>query len=176
MSHTLSKILIFAAGVVVGSLVTRKLVKEKYERKADEEIESIKHLYVYRNISKREEQPAGDEPEETNDRDYARSYAASLGYIQDDNDGKEMADVCIYSIEPAEYGEFEDYEPLSFNYYSDGVLTNDAGVPMTQDDILSTVGSNFSQYFGEYEPDLAYIRNDRLKVDIEILKEDCPYA
>jgi hypothetical protein len=176
MSNTLSKLLVFAAGAAIGSFVTWKLVKEKYERKADEEIESIKQLYVYRNIHKQEKEPAKETPEETHDRDYAKDYSAGLGYIQEDNDREEMADVCIYTIEPGEYGEFEDYQTLSFNYYSDGVLTNDAGVPMTQDDIQDIVGYDFSDAFGEYEPDLAYIRNDRLKADIEILKEDCPYA
>lgn len=176
MSHTLSKILIFAAGVAVGSFVTWKLVKEKYERKADEEIESIKQLYVYRNIRKSEEsKPCVYEPEVIDARDHARQMAEGLGYIEND-DRKEMADVSIYTIEPGEYGEFEDYQALSCNYYSDGVLTDDSGVPMSDEDISELVGSDFHEHFGEYEPDLVYIRNDRFKADIEILKEDCPYA
>ena len=42
----LSKAFIFAVGAAIGSAVTWKLVKTKYEKIADEEIESVKEVYL----------------------------------------------------------------------------------------------------------------------------------
>ena len=41
----INKILIFAAGVAIGSAVTWKLVKDKYKKLADEEIASVKEVW-----------------------------------------------------------------------------------------------------------------------------------
>lgn len=48
MNKLLSKTLIFAAGVVIGSTVTWKLIKDKYAKIADEEIESVKKVFSRR--------------------------------------------------------------------------------------------------------------------------------
>ena len=40
----INKILIFAAGVAIGSAVTWKLVKDKYKKQADDEIASVKEV------------------------------------------------------------------------------------------------------------------------------------
>lgn len=48
MNNTLSKILVFAAGATIGSVVTWKLVKTKYEQIAQDEIESVKEAYYER--------------------------------------------------------------------------------------------------------------------------------
>ena len=49
MNSTLSKVLIFAAGAAIGSAVTWKLIKEKYERIAQEEIDSVKEVFKSQN-------------------------------------------------------------------------------------------------------------------------------
>ena len=41
----LNKILIFSVGAAIGSVITWKLVKTKYERIAQEEIDSVKDVY-----------------------------------------------------------------------------------------------------------------------------------
>ena len=41
----INKILIFAAGVAIGSAVTWKLIKDKYKKLADEEIASVKEVW-----------------------------------------------------------------------------------------------------------------------------------
>ena len=45
MKGTLSKVLIFAAGAAVGSVVTWKICKNKYETLAQEEIDSVKEVF-----------------------------------------------------------------------------------------------------------------------------------
>ena len=45
MRTLINKILIFAAGVVIGSAVTWKCIKDKYKKLADEEIASVKEIW-----------------------------------------------------------------------------------------------------------------------------------
>ena len=45
MSNALSNLLLFVTGAAVGSVVTWKLVKTKYEQLANEEIESVKAVF-----------------------------------------------------------------------------------------------------------------------------------
>ena len=48
----LSKVFIFAVGAAIGSAVTWKLVKTKYEKIANEEIESVKEIYGAKRVEK----------------------------------------------------------------------------------------------------------------------------
>lgn len=61
-----------------------------------------------------------------------------------------------YIIEPEEYG--------------DDILTDTYGVNV--DDIVNTVGREFIDHFGDNpeEPDVVYVRNDRLEMDYQILQ------
>ena len=61
----LSNVLFFAVGAAVGSLVTWKLVKGKYEKIACEEIESIREMYEIKSASNSEE----EEEEELDDEE-----------------------------------------------------------------------------------------------------------
>ena len=83
-----------------------------------------------------------------------------------------MAEERPYVIDPSEYGDL-DYKQVSLNYYDDGVLTyeNDDVI----DDIDSLVGKDSLSHFGEYEADTVYVRNDRLKIDFEILADTRRY-
>ena len=45
MKDTLNNVLIFAVGAAIGSAVTWKLLKTKYERIAQEEIDSVKEVF-----------------------------------------------------------------------------------------------------------------------------------
>ena len=48
MKTTLSNFIIFATGAAIGSVVTWKIVKTKYEQIAQEEIDSVKEVYSKR--------------------------------------------------------------------------------------------------------------------------------
>ena len=55
MNSTLNKIVIFALGAAVGSLATWKFLKTKYERIAQEEIDSVKEVFARREMERDEE-------------------------------------------------------------------------------------------------------------------------
>ena len=42
-------------------------------------------------------------------------------------------------------------------------------------DVESKVGKDFSEHFGDYEPDAVHIRNENLKVDYEICMDERSY-
>ena len=47
---------------------------------------------------------------------------------------------------------------------------------MDEDEIEETIGKDSLTHFGEYEDDSVFVRNDRLKVDYEILMDQRGYA
>lgn len=177
MNGTLSKIFIFAAGAAIGSVVTWKLIKTKYEQIAQEEIDSIKEVYTYKKEVTDEGEPDSEEEQadsETTELPHIRDYAAKLqeqNYIRySDSSREEVADVVKPKvIRPEEFGEMEEegYDTISLTYYADGVLTDDMDNPI--EDVEYMVGKDSLTHFGEYEDDSVFVRNDKIKADIEIL-------
>lgn len=175
MNSTLSKIIIFAAGAVLGSLATWKVVETKYKRLADEEIASVKKTYSEQFAPKKFE-PKEFTPEkfETKEYDEHEELVTELGYTNYENIRKEKAVSKPHIIPPEEYGEKDEYETESLTYYADGVLTDDQDNPI--EDVDNVVGYGFESHFGEYEDDSVFVRNDRLKIDYEILADQRNYS
>ena len=74
-----------------------------------------------------------------------------------------------YVISPDDFGEEDDYEIESLNYYADGVLTDDwDNIIGNVDDI---VGEESLEHFGEYETDTVFVRNDRLRTYFEVMRD-----
>lgn len=189
MNNTaLSKILIFSVGAAVGSAVTWKLLKTKYERIAQEEIESVKEVF-----SRRQPIEEPTDTEETEDTPEATVDVQSMypetkvyedilqknGYKNyseiSKTEKKEVDDVeKPYVISPEEFDELDEYETSSLTYYEDGVLTDEEDNII--DDPDDIVGPDFENHFGEYEDDSVFIRNDRRRCDYEILRDYRRYS
>lgn len=187
--------MIFAAGAAIGSVVTWKVVKTKYEQIAQEEIESVKEAFS-RNEGDEDtvlvpDGIKGVDPDSPSVADEIRGIVERLGYtaettekeesneeetlrrISDDeeeNKEEEEEDDMEkpYVISPEEFGDC-DYITVSLTYYLDGIVTNDQDKIVTNVDEL--VGNDFADHFGEYEDDSVFVRNDRLGMDFEILKD-----
>lgn len=79
-----------------------------------------------------------------------------------------------YPIPPEEFGEYSDYENIELRYFSDGVITDENDIPVSNpDDIL---GEMWRDNFGMYRSDILHIRNDVRKVDYEILRILDPFS
>lgn len=166
MNNKVCAALAFVAGVAAGAAVTWKLVKTKYERIAQEEIDSVKEVF-----GRRAETQKPDEVEEPSVED-CKEVIAECGYSTETTTKKGDEDVDLpYVISPDEYGDFDNYDLVSLVYYSDGVLTDSADDPIRDEDLDDFVGRDFASHFGEYEDDSVFIRNDRLKIDYEILRD-----
>ena len=179
MNRKLSNVLLFTAGVAVGSLVTWRYFKTKYEVVEDEIEEKI-------------EEPEGESEEEGPEvlksktsykkpplKEYVK-MVESNGYapkthveeVEEEIANGEWDDKDVYEpyiIRPDEYGELHAYETLSLNYYADGVLTDELDNPI--EDVESLVPADFADHFGEYDDNAVFVRNDNLECDYEILRD-----
>lgn len=179
MTDTLNKFLIFTAGVVIGSAVTWKLVKTKYEQIAREEIESVKERY-----SNRVNAATVDTVEVTTKHEPIDEYKDEFDEVKDEYNQivqrytKPKSDTSEpdepYVIPPEEFGEKDDYECVSLIYFADNVLADECYEPVPS--INATVGRDALNSFGEFEDDAVHVRNDNLKKDYEILLDSRNYS
>lgn len=170
MKGILSSFLIFTAGAAIGSVVTWKLVKTKYEQIAQEEIESVKETFARRagRDKKEEDKPVEQEkkieltvnPERIRYEDIIDEQ--SYDYPMEDDEEE------ISIIPPDEFGDAFGYDTVSLYYYADqDILTDDNDEII--EDVVGTVGRDFASHFGEYEDDSVHVRNNRRNTDYEIL-------
>lgn len=183
MNNTLSSIIIFAAGAAIGSVVTWKLVKTKYERIAQEEIDSVKEVFSRqeKKLTEPEKENAVEVELDSQTINELEEVIANSGYAnyepytKEEKGGKSYMDV-PYVISPEEFGENPDYEQVSLVYYADGILADEVNEVIEDDDVEDIVGSGSLTHFGEYEDDSVFVRNDNMKTDYEILLDVRTYA
>lgn len=176
----LTKGLIFVAGVACGAVASWKIVKSKYERITEEEIESVKEAFSGVDTAS---EPSGDSKNEEHydaakeELEEYKEMVEETGYSTKSDDKKEeeedMEGDKPYVITPEEYGDC-DYTMVSLTLYEDGTITNDQDKIVTNVDEL--VGNESLDHFGEYEDDSVFVRNDKLKIDFEILKDYRNYS
>lgn len=173
------------AGAAVGSLATWRFVKAKYEKIAQEEIDSVKEVYSNREYHEigttATEEESDEESSEPlgNVKPDLMEYAAKvldLGYTTKNNntvkeDEDDMSEVKPYIITPEEFDEYEQYEAVSLTYYADGVVTDEDDEPIPEKDFDYLFGAESLNHFGEYEEDSVFVRNDNIKADYEILRD-----
>lgn len=194
---------IFVAGAAIGSGVTWYFTKNKYESIIRDEIESVKEVFEKNSNTHSEDDifPDGNVKNSQEKAKMAREkpsvaeYAKKLnkeGYtkysiseIMDDEKetddpglehGKYFGDPDSkpYVILPEEFGEKDDYDRISLSYYSDHILADEDDQLL--EDVEDVVGFESLTHFGEYEDDSVYVRNDRLKTDYEILRDERKYS
>ena len=190
------KAIIFIGGVAVGSFVTWRLLKEKYIRQTQEEINEVREHYRKKKESE-EVTVDSNGSTETNEKPDLIEYAAKLtknGYIDYTNpkslvkatgdmidavvqkDNEESLDPVIlndpsyqppYIISPEDFAIDDEYTIVNLNYYIDGVLTDeDDNIVENVDDVVGLENLN---HMGEYEDDALHIRNENYKCEYEIL-------
>lgn len=171
MSNSIGKFIFFAAGLVVGSVVTWKITKTKYERIAQEEIDSVKAVYSRKaeKLEKAPEQP--NKPEGVlylSDvyEDLRSKYGKAFDTSNNEEEGDAEESDGPYVISPEEFDE-NGYETVSLTYFADKVLVDEDWDVVT--DLDGTIRQDSLNHFGEYEDDSVFVRNDELKIDYEIL-------
>ena len=165
-------LLSFVCGAIAGAVCIHFIEKSRHE----EEIESVKETYRA-NAGKtvvhmpEEEKPSDkvEAPEEkesvkknvfTEYRDLTNQYKSA------------RPKKGIYPITPDEFGD-EDYDQVTYYYYNDGIVANEDGERII--DLEEKIGDGLD-HIGEYEADSAYMRNDNLETDYEILSIDEKYT
>lgn len=186
----MKNLLFFVAGAAVGSVVTWKLIEKKYKDLADEEIESVIETFKNRkpritkdNVKETVEKVINKwkepkeivedivtaerysiENEEEIDEDDESNYTVNI-----DNDDTVITP---YVIEPEQFGEYNEYGTKTLTYYADNVLTDEIDNPITSEEMVTMIGPDALDHFGEYEDDSVYIRDETNEMDYEILKSE----
>lgn len=199
----MNKLLAFAAGAVTGSIATYFVVKKRFEKIAQEEIDSVKEVFNRRLKEENSEPEPKCSPNQVHEEkseecteettvskkltreefEEYRKIAAGYTVIDDDDELLDQKYDCIddeperprntdrpYVIEPSEFGALDGYDLITLYHFSDGVLADDNEEKI--DNPEEIVGSDYAEHFGEYEDYCVFIRNERLKVDYEILIDD----
>ena len=196
MNKSIFGVVGFVLGAAVGSLVTWKLIEKKYMDMADEEIQSVKEMY--RSKANRVADDVEEdrsrihyEPDETgkelinrldeltasytssDDKPDYTAYSHAKQTETKDTDETDIPSEKPYIISPDEFDEIG-YTISELTYYSgNGVLVDEDGEPI--EDPERTVGTDFSNHFGEYEDDAVFVRNDRIMSDYQILLDRGAY-
>lgn len=180
----------FILGAAGGSYVTYRLLKNKYEEIAQEEIDSVKELYrnshgdcnTEESINVEEQKEVSkknmDKPDimeyskKINDCNYSNySKTETVKNQENTPDPKDIGDP--YVISPEEYGEDDTYDQINLTYYSDGVVADENDEEV--DNVDGTIGLDSLETFGEYEDDAVHVKNDRLRCYYEILRDERNY-
>lgn len=183
----------FAVGAAVGSLATWKIVKTKYEKIAQEEIDSVKEVYAKKMIGEEIDLSlsVGIDPDD-DDRtleeklkdlkvvtdEYTsiinkQGYSSNVTVPEPKKEVEQMSIDRPYVISPDEYGEIG-YEEIELTYYADEVLADDQNELV--EDVDDVVGLDSLKHFGEFEDDSVHVRNDARRADYEILLDSRTYA
>lgn len=180
---------IFAAGALAGAAVAARVVREKYQQEAEEEIAEMRDYY--RELRKNaktpnedkivEEENTKEEKEENTKDEYDEIVKGYTNYTQyndietKENKKEEKEERTNYEpfiIDVEEFGEDPTYDTATLTYYKDKVLTNDL------DDVIdySVAGEENLKIFDEH-PDCKaiYVRDDIYMVDYEILRDPYQY-
>lgn len=182
MSNGAKTFVIFSIGAICGAATSWRYAKKKYEEIAQEEIDSVKEVFSNRpnveNSQKFEDsrEKAALAKNKPDIVDYA-ALAKRQGYTDYSNTTvKEKPSKMDrpYVISPEEFGEFDEYESVSLVYYDDQVLADENDELV--EDVEDTIGFDSLARFGEYEDDSVFVRNDRLRCDYEILRDQRRYS
>lgn len=178
---------IFAAGALAGAAVAARVVREKYQQEAEEEIAEMRDYY--RELRKNTKTPNEDtiveenneEEKEENDKDeynkIVENYTNYTKYNdtetkENKEEKEERTNYEPFIIDVEEFGEDPTYDTATLTYYKDKVLTNDL------DDVIdySVAGEENLKIFDEH-PDCKaiYVRDDIYMVDYEIIRDPYQY-
>lgn len=173
MSNLLSNVIAFAVGAAIGSAVTYVIVKKKYDRADQEDINSIREAY---SRGRRSETNPVDEACDVNKKDRDEQIDEMIDILKENgyvNRDEEYEVDKPYIITPDEFSEMQEYESIGLRYFTDEILADDDGNVV--EDLVNTVGLDFNEHFHEYAEDTVFVRNDRLKCDYEIVLDYRPY-
>lgn len=195
MNSKFINVLVFAVGAAIGSAVTWKIVKDRYEKIVQEEIESIKEAFAdgpielpqesndiseddeeeqskpatQINWSELEDLDEDDEPHYEPVEEDIRRYEELTSTYTNEKGGANRVTKEPYVISPDDFASMDGYNVVELTYYMDGILEDEDYHIVTDADAL--IGPKALTTFGEYEDDAVFVRNERLETDFQILMD-----
>lgn len=195
----------FIVGAVVGSVVTWRSLKKKYEQQLEDQIDSIKDDFTAALVGYKKHDDETDKKPSSliththTDEPYNTQgvFVAADSVDEVIENRKIMHDIIDsngyrgHSVENYETEENDDmFEPYVIPPEEYGEYMDYEQIELTYfndgvladdcnvrvSDIAGTVGEFFADHFGEYEDDSVYVRNDERRCEYEILADERNYA
>lgn len=186
----LSHVIAFVAGAAVGYFAANYLLKDKYEKRFQQEVSSTIEAFK---SNKNEEYKKDDEVNFKDEKLKAisddivvadiKEYAKNIGNlnyseVKDEKSSEEGEDnidhTKPYVITEEEVDAYMNYSITQWNYYADGVLTDENNEVV--EDVSTTIGKEAFEHLKKTSESAIYVRNDLLELDYEILKNEMTYA
>lgn len=185
MNKWLLGVLGFVCGAAAGSVVTYFSMKDRNERRIHEEIDKFQQETLHDGIEQNPDTRAVKAVAKTigetakTMRDYnkilSRNSYTDYGSLTRKTEEKDAKAERPYVIPPTEFGGIDGYETITLTYFAgDKVLVDDSDYVVEDADAI--VGKDSLTHFGEYEEDSVHVRNDVLKTDYEILRDEGRYS
>lgn len=163
------------AGAAIGSVVTWKVLKTKYEQileaELEREIAELKAMYKENEVTAEEE---SSEEDDLDDIEEYENIVKTKGYFHNEHEKEGGNDMAPYVISPDEFDSIG-YSTSNLTYYADGVLVDDYDDEVIED-VEDLIGPDALNSFGEYEEDSVFVRDDALGIDYEICKDTRNYT
>ena len=194
----MKSVLTFIAGLAIGAGVTYVIQKNRYEEMIQEEVEDLREHYKKEGKSTYKydgEKMSKEECEESLKKETSveecdfnaerikreAEYDEELkkyNYASNDDSETEKFN-SPYVVNPQEFASLSGYDVISYNYYDDDIIANDDNEELDEENISWTLGMSTEEVqaqFGIYEDDSVYVRNEQLKTDFEILRQNENYT
>ena len=187
-------IVAFILGAAAGVASSMFYFKTKYEQKADAEIQEIRDLYAKKaeTEEKKEDAPVtsnqitkADDLHATARRvsEYTKYTPKEDAQNEAPKDGIHVEKIDFapmknpnppkpYLIDSSDYGQDDNFDPLCWEWYTDGILANENDEII--DDIQEWIGDGL-KVFAETEDNLFWVRNEKYGVDIEVARSGITY-
>ena len=187
-------IIAFILGAAAGVASSMFYFKTKYEQKADAEIQEIRDLYAKKSETeeKKEDTPVTSHQVTKADdlhatarhvSEYTKYAPKEDAQNEDPKDGIHVERVDFapmknpnppkpYLIDSSDYGQDDNFDPLCWEWYTDGVLANENDEIV--DNIQEWIGDGL-KVFAETEDNLFWVRNEKYGVDIEVARSGITY-
>ena len=187
-------IVAFILGAAAGVASSMVYFKTKYEQKADSEIQEIRDLYAKKTETeaKKEDVPVtshqvskADDLHVTARRvsEYTKYTPKEDAQNEDPKDGIHVERIDFapmknpnppkpYLIDSSDYGQDDNFDPLCWEWYTDGILANENDEIV--DNVQEWIGDGL-KVFAETEDNLFWVRNEKYGVDIEVARSGITY-
>ena len=168
--------------------------KTKYEQKADAEIQEIRDLYAKKSETEEKKEDAPVTSHQVTKADDLHATARHISEYtkytpkedaqnEEPKDGIHVERVDFapmknpnppkpYLIDSSDYGQDDNFDPLCWEWYTDGVLANENDEIV--DNIQEWIGDGL-KVFAESEDNLFWVRNEKYGVDIEVARSGITY-
>lgn len=194
----------FVAGAVIGSLVTWKVVKTKYEDIAQEEIDSVKEEYTRLMVSMKKKLNDSATYKDSNDSEDDESEE-DIDNFDDSTMTNYNEIINGYRSSNEEEGNQNEKKGDEKEEDNDGVSYMKAPYVISPDDfgsvpgynvepldyfadgiladgwgvkldIADTIGEDAVNHFGDYDDDVVYVRNEQTELEYEVTRDPRTYA